>query len=662
MAEECKYLIVGRFIRVRPQIEKIRSTFAEKIPLKGNAKIGIYDLHNIFIVLYNEEDYNTVRFRRRIEVDGKEMWLTKWTPNWKPKEDAPYAPVWVLLPKLPMNCHKWDYIKQILAPVGILLAIDTTTRGRTRPSMAKVRVKIDLLKPQLEQVWVGLEDDNTGFKGFAQKIEYEAVPKYCKHCRLLGHSVVQCRFLEKKKQAETNKVTEEEHVVVEKDALQKEGSKHKEDNIAQKEVSKPIEEQRAQVQETQIKIANINDQIAATHAGTSKKAIKDKEKRRKRRQRNALKIVKQKKNSKRSNQQKLAEGASKAPGTSNTQNYGKLENHMVESEQDEHIEKEHLQVTQNDHNVNSTGQVPLQQGTLTIEATDNTLGQREIQQTKPILIIPMISTIIWNIRGVESKGAFDRLIKLKKGTKLALLLYKSLSYIIHSWRIIKGSCECMELWQTSMERSVYAKSKSRRRKKLWESLEQMNSQFQGPWSIFGDFNCIVNATEKEGGRPPRLRKSLDFINCMNGCGMLDAGYSSNNFTWTNNRRKMKKIRERLDRVFYYDEWSATFPLINVRHLPRTCSDHNMLLMTCSIEDVPPIKYFKFLSFWTEQKDFQKIVKDSWDEEVIGNPMWIIQQKLKRLANSLSYWSRNTIGNVFDKTKELEEKIEAMEAT
>lgn len=107
---------------------------------------------------------------------------------------------------------------------------------------------------------------------------------------------------------------------------------------------------------------------------------------------------------------------------------------------------------------------------------------------------------------------------------------------------------------------------------------------------------------------------------MNECGMLDAGYSGNDFTWTNNRRKMKRIRERLDKVFYNDEWSATFPLINVRHLPRTGSDHNMLLMTCSIEDVPPIKYFKFLSFWTEQKDFQKIVKDSWDEEVIVNPM------------------------------------------
>ncbi|XP_075107134.1 uncharacterized protein LOC142180106 [Nicotiana tabacum] len=142
---------------------------------------------------------------------------------------------------------------------------------------------------------------------------------------------------------------------------------------------------------------------------------------------------------------------------------------------------------------------------------------------------------------------------------------------------------------------------------------------------------------------------------------MDAGYSGNDFTWTNNRRKRKMIRERLDKVFYNDEWSATFPFVNVRYLPRTGSDHNMLLMTCSIQDTPPIKYFKFLNFWTEKNDFQKIMQDSWDEEVTGNRMWIMQQKLKRLASSLSYWSRNIIGNVFDKIKDLEDKVEAMEA-
>lgn len=147
----------------------LKSTFEEKISIKGNSKIGVFDLHNVFIELFNEEDYNTVRFKRRIEVEGKDMWLTKWTLDWKPEEDVPYAPVWVLLLKLPMNCHKWEYIKQILGPVGTPLSLDTATRGMTRPSMAKVRVEIDLLKLQLDQVWVGLEDENAGLKGLLKR-------------------------------------------------------------------------------------------------------------------------------------------------------------------------------------------------------------------------------------------------------------------------------------------------------------------------------------------------------------------------------------------------------------------------------------------------------------------------------------------------------------
>ncbi|MCE0481121.1 hypothetical protein HAX54_038536 [Datura stramonium] len=55
------------------------------------------------------------------------------------------------------------------------------TRCRTRPSMAKVRVEIDLLKPQADVVYVGLVHDNAPQTGFMQKIEYEGVPKYCKH-------------------------------------------------------------------------------------------------------------------------------------------------------------------------------------------------------------------------------------------------------------------------------------------------------------------------------------------------------------------------------------------------------------------------------------------------------------------------------------------------
>ncbi|KAM3236174.1 hypothetical protein P3L10_016211 [Capsicum annuum] len=202
MAEECKRNLVGKFIRTRPQIEKIRSKFAEKVPLKGNVKIGVYDFRTVFLDFTDEEDFNSVWFKRSIEIEGQVMWLEKWTPDFKPEEDSPIVPVWVLLPDLPFHCHTWHYVKQILAPIGTPLSMDLATDHKTRPSMAKVRVEIDLTKSKLNSIWVGTEDVSFPLKGYNQKLEYESVPKFCRHCKILGHSLPQCRRIEKKNMEE----------------------------------------------------------------------------------------------------------------------------------------------------------------------------------------------------------------------------------------------------------------------------------------------------------------------------------------------------------------------------------------------------------------------------------------------------------------------------
>lgn len=49
MAEECKRTIVGRFLKPRPQIDRIRSSFREQFSMKGSVKIGVYDNYNVFI-------------------------------------------------------------------------------------------------------------------------------------------------------------------------------------------------------------------------------------------------------------------------------------------------------------------------------------------------------------------------------------------------------------------------------------------------------------------------------------------------------------------------------------------------------------------------------------------------------------------------------------
>ncbi|OIT39211.1 hypothetical protein A4A49_28977 [Nicotiana attenuata] len=73
--------------------------------------------------------------------------------------------------------------------------------------MAKIIVEVDLLKPLPQSVFVGQEYEDSPLKGYTQKLEYEGVPKYCKHCRKIGHYMINCSVLEKKK---TENLQEEE--------------------------------------------------------------------------------------------------------------------------------------------------------------------------------------------------------------------------------------------------------------------------------------------------------------------------------------------------------------------------------------------------------------------------------------------------------------------
>ncbi|XP_060182449.1 uncharacterized protein LOC132612132 [Lycium barbarum] len=206
MTNPYRWTIVRRFLKSRPQIDTIRSKFDEKFAMKGTVKIGVFDNFNIFLTFNNEADFNGILYKRVIEIEGFQIWLQKWTPNFKPEEDLPIVPVWVLLPGFPFHMHTWNYTKQIVAAVGMPIEIDMATKTMNRPSMAKIRVEIDLMKPLIHNIWIGTEDDNEPLKGYTQKIEYENIPKYCKHYKKLGHNLMECRVLERKKENEKKKV------------------------------------------------------------------------------------------------------------------------------------------------------------------------------------------------------------------------------------------------------------------------------------------------------------------------------------------------------------------------------------------------------------------------------------------------------------------------
>ncbi|KAK4734155.1 hypothetical protein R3W88_008416 [Solanum pinnatisectum] len=173
-------------------------------------------------------------------------------------------------------------------------------------------------------------------------------------------------------------------------------------------------------------------------------------------------------------------------------------------------------------------------------------------------------------------------------------------------------------------------------------------------------NSIMDTEEKNSGVPFNISKGIDFITCMDDCGMTDAGYIGNIHTWCNGRRGRNRINLRLDRVLQNDDWAILFPNIKVENLDRIGSDHNLMLMCCSKETHNFLKYFRFLNFWTEHKDFLSLVRSIWEPTVQNNHMWSLHQKLKTLSKELSKWSKECINNVFDKVITLEQEVSNLE--
>ncbi|KAG5628289.1 hypothetical protein H5410_000006 [Solanum commersonii] len=90
-----------------------------------------------------------------------------------------------------------------------------------------------------------------------------------------------------------------------------------------------------------------------------------------------------------------------------------------------------------------------------------------------------------------------------------------------------------------------------------------------PWAVCGDFNTIITREEKKGGNPFNITDSTPFINCIDDCMLMDAGYSDNNFTWCNNHKKVsRKMWEILDRLLINNEWEELFKSTTVQHLAR----------------------------------------------------------------------------------------------
>ncbi|EOY16992.1 Uncharacterized protein TCM_036083 [Theobroma cacao] len=129
---------------------------------------------HILIHLSNEQDFNRIWTKQTWFIANQKMRVFKWTPEFETKKEPSTVPVWISFPNLKAHLFEKSALLLIAKAIGNPLCIDETTANGTRPSVARVCIEYDCLKPPVDSVWIVVSKrgskDMSG--GYLQKVEF----------------------------------------------------------------------------------------------------------------------------------------------------------------------------------------------------------------------------------------------------------------------------------------------------------------------------------------------------------------------------------------------------------------------------------------------------------------------------------------------------------
>ena len=161
-----------------------------------------------------------------------------------------------------------------------------------------------------------------------------------------------------------------------------------------------------------------------------------------------------------------------------------------------------------------------------------------------------------------------------------------------------------------------------------------------------DFNDILSSLEKFSSSSASHRRISLFRNCIDSCRLIDMGFNSPRFTWTN-KRDNDLVMERLDRFLCNPEWQQMFEEANVLHLPRTSSDHCPILLNSYPKPHSfGCRPFHLEAMWFSDPSFPTLVKDSWSLFPHN-----VSLALEDFTHRVSSWNKHHFENIFHKKKD-----------
>ena len=203
--------------------------------------------------------------------------------------------------------------------------------------------------------------------------------------------------------------------------------------------------------------------------------------------------------------------------------------------------------------------------------------------------------------------------------------------------------------------AIYASNNQVNRRALWNHLQLCASRVGSePWFLMGDFNTTRFTSEKIRGNISTDIAMEDFHDCLFNLELDDMPFNGPLFTWINRRVGDQFIARKLDRSLQNECVLDMFPRAVTEVLNPGLSDHCPLIVNLNNSDVMRSRRrcpFKFFNFWADHPSFLDMVKDAWDIDVYGNPMYRLTRKLRSVKNRLKAFNFHVFANVQEKVVE-----------
>jgi exonuclease III len=172
-------------------------------------------------------------------------------------------------------------------------------------------------------------------------------------------------------------------------------------------------------------------------------------------------------------------------------------------------------------------------------------------------------------------------------------------------------------------------------------LRNIRAVCPGPWLLCGDFNLILNSTDKNNGMINR-RMMGRFRRFVNDCALKDVYLHGRMYTWSSERDTPTLVR--LDRVLCTSDWEDAHADCFLRCLTTAHSDHCPLFLDCAPQPPAPGR-FHFEQYWMRLEGFQETVTNAWNSIHDDDPFCRLTRKLQITARQLTSWSARKTGNI-----------------